>query len=106
MAFDIDDMEKTIAYFKQEFNDNGETLEAILEDSFRIESPRTNRGKAIFMLTDDQLKQLDAIGGNQVVKHSENRSVVFELRGRGGQDAFPPSLYLAEDTTEVSNDDN
>jgi len=105
VALDIDNVEKTKAYFKKEFNDNGEALEAILDNSFRINSPKPNRDKAIFMLTDDQLEQLDAIGGNQIVQHTEEGSVVFEIRGRGGQDVFPPSLYLVEDDTEASNDD-
>jgi len=97
VAFDIDDVKKTVVHFKQEFNDNGETLESILDNSFRIKSPKANRDKAIFMLTEDQLKQLDEIEGNQIVQHTEDGAVVFEIRGRGGQDVFPPSLYLAED---------
>ena len=52
VALDIDDVEKTSAYCKHEFNDDGETLEAILDNSFRIKSPKANRDKAIFMLTE------------------------------------------------------
>ena len=56
------------------------------------------------MLTDEQLEQLDAIHYNHLAKHKEDGSVVFELRGKGGQDAFPPSLYLAE-KKEADDDD-
>ena len=96
VAFDIDDVEKTKAYFMKEFNDDGQALDAILDNTFRIKSPKPNRDKAIFMLTDEQLEQLDEIGGNQIIQHTDDDgAVVFEIRGRGGQDVFPPSLYLA-----------
>jgi len=95
VAFDIDDIEKTKAYFKEEFNDEGETYDGIMENSFRIKSPKPNRDKAIFMLTDEQLKQLEKIEGG-LIQHTEEGSVVFEIRGSGGQDVFPPSLYLSK----------
>ncbi|MCF6251225.1 MAG: AAA family ATPase [Methylococcaceae bacterium] len=97
MAFDIDDLEKTIEYFKNRFGDNGETLENILNTGFHIKSPSSNRDKVLFMVSDEQLQRFNAIKKNHVVKHSENGSVIFELRGAGGMDVFPPAQYLKID---------
>ena len=95
-AFDIDDLKKTTLYFEKRFGDRI-LIEAILIDGSHIKSPSTNRDKVLYMVSDRQLAVLNAVKKNHVVKHTENGEVIFELRGAGGMDVFPPGLYLKKD---------
>ena len=95
-ALDIDNLKKTILFFENRFGDRT-LIRDVIRTGFRINSPSLNRTKVIYMISDEQLKQLNAIKKTHTVQYSEKGGMIFELRGAGGQDVFPPALYLKKD---------
>lgn len=86
-TLDIDDIDKTRIALKSVDID----LDALMNESVRLESGRPNRTKLVFYAPDFEIKRHALNWPNESDK--KLKEVVFELRGGNTQDVLPPSIH-------------